>query len=177
MAGVLCLLFEVANGQEPDTWYTYRNGDFGFVIDFPGKPDSSVQTVNTAAGLLNMHMYQIDQSKDDSAQNIYYAVNYTRYPDSLDIKALNIDTFYTHSIKGMLANLKSDLIEEKVVYIGGYEGRELRVDFQKGLAIITERLVLADKRYYLLMVVTENEKDRNLNIQRFFDSFRLLPRN
>lgn len=175
MAGMLCLLFKSTYGQEPGTWRTCQNEDFGFVIAFPGIPDSSEQTVNSAAGLLVMHMYQVDLSKVDSAQNIYYAVNYTRYPDSLDIKALKIDTFYNHSIKGMLANLQSDLIEEKVVYIEGYEGRELRIDFQKGLAIITERLVLADNRYYLLMVVTENENDRNPYIQRFFDSFRLLP--
>lgn len=175
ITGIVCLLFKFAYGQEPDTWFTYRNDLFGFAVDFPGKPDSSEQTVNSAVGLLTMHMYQFDRSADDSAQNIFYTVNYTRYPDSANIKGANVDTFYLNSIKGMLASMQSDLLEEKVIYIGGYEGRELRIDFQKGLAIITERLVLADNRYYVLLVITENEKDRNPYIRKFLDSLRILP--
>lgn len=166
-----------AFGQEPETWYTYLNEPFGFAIDFPTAPDSMVQTVNTTAGKITMHMFQLDCSADDSTNNIYYAVNYSQYPDSFNYNMLNLDTFYRNSIKGMLANLNSELMEEKVIDFNGNEGRELRVDFQAGLAIITEKIVLIDNRYYILMVITETEKDLNPAIRRFIDSFRLLPKN
>ncbi len=174
---IFTILCTSAYGQEPETWHTYTNEPLGFVVDFPKAPDTLIQAVNTAAGILTMQMFQVDCSADDSTNNIFYAVNYSQYPDTFNYGALNLDTFYRKSILGMLANLQSELIEEKEIVFNGYEGRELRIDFQAGLAIITEKIVLIENRYYLLMVITETEKDFNPAIRRFIDSFRVLPKN
>jgi hypothetical protein len=65
------------------------------------------------------------------------------------------------------------LLSEKIIQINGFPGREARIDFRDGLAVITMRAYLVKNKMYILQTITETKKDFNKSIGKFMDSFKL----
>jgi hypothetical protein len=69
----------------------------------------------------------------------------------------------------MIGNLHAKLLQETIIDFKGNQGREIRVDFREGLAVITAKLILVRNKYYMLMVITDTKKDFNKQISKFMD--------
>lgn len=160
-------------------WYTMADTTNGFSCDFPAQPKESEQHIHTNIGFLQMHVYQFDATNDPAAQNLDYMVTYTPYPDSLvnSDQADKLDSFYNDAIGGAVKNARGTKEYVRDIQVDGYRGKEAKILLQKGMAMIRMRMVLVKNRFYMYLVVLETTKDNNPSIQKFFDSFALLPFN
>ena len=158
-------------------WHALTVKSAGYKIEFPSEPTESIQKVDSEIGELTLNIQMLDLTTGDGdSDNWVYMVNFTKYPkefiDSDDKESLA--TLYRSSIDGAVTSVKGKLISEKEVKLGSYSGREVKIDFQEGLAVIRMRLFLVDNKMYILQTITETKKDNNKDISKFMDSFELL---
>jgi hypothetical protein len=158
-------------------WYALTVKSAGYKIEFPLQPTESTQVVDSEIGELTLNIQMLDLTSGDAINdNWVYMVNFTKYPkefvDSDDKSALA--TLFRSSIDGAVTSVNGKLLSEKKVKLGSYPGREVKIDFQDGLAIIRMRLYLVENKMYILETITETKKDNNKDIAKFMDSFELL---
>lgn len=174
--GLGLILFTLLSFAKKDSWIHFESEEFQFEIDFPQKPKAQPQEVETAAGTLKMNMFIYDASEAKSDQNLVYMVNYTAFPKEM----LSVDTetgveeFFRGSIDGAVRNVHGKLLSETIISLGDYPGREVRIDFKEGLAVITMRTYLVENQMYMLQTITATEQDFNTSIGKFMDSFKIL---
>lgn len=145
-----------------------------FSILFPKKPEAQVQSVKSAIGDLTMNINMYDGSKDND-ENFLYGIITTEYPDSLinSDKKEKLAAFFRGSVDGAVKNVQGKLLSEKDIEMNGFPGREARVDFQNGLAIILMRSYLVHNKMYILQTITETKKEGNASVLKFYNSFKL----
>lgn len=98
------------------------------------------------------------------------------HPDSLinsDKKEILADVF-KNAVNGAVETAHGKLLNEMIIEFKGYPGREIRIDFQNGTAVITMRLYLIKNKMYMLETITVTDKDFNTSIKKFMNSFDLL---
>jgi len=171
LLGTLILGTLIMSFAHADDWVLFEDGNCKIL--FPKAPDDQTQTTNTAIGPLKMyiHMYEVpDGAADD---NFLYGIIETEYPDSLinSNKKELLDKFFRNSIDGAVQNVNGKLLTETKIQLDGFPGREFRIDFKDGLAVITMRAYLAGHIMYFLQTITPTKKDHNKSIGRFMDSF------
>lgn len=167
------LLFVLCSFAMAD-WIVVERKDIGYKLQFPRKPESGVQDVDTKAGKLKMYMLMCDQSKYRDA-NMIYGFIYSDYPEEVihsDFKDELIDTFFNGAIRGSVNNVKGTLVSVKDVPYKDYPGREIKIAFEPGIMYM--RMYLVRNRAYMLQVGCETKNDNNGAIQKFFNSFELL---
>lgn len=124
---------------------------------------------------MNIQMYDASSSNKKD-ENLVYMINVTDYPAEAihSDKKDNLKTFFDGAVNGAVTNVGGKLISQKEVVFKGYPGREIKVDFQDGMAIITMRTILVKNRNYIIQTICETAKDGNKSMTKFFDSFKLL---
>lgn len=159
-------------------WVWTESKSMGYKIEFPQTPEDSVQVVDSPIGKLklNIKTYEVG-AQSPADENLLYLVNCTVFPDSV-IKAQTAsdkEGLFRKTIDGAVKNIGGKIIEEKKIELkGGYPGRELKIDFNSGNAIIFMRLYLVKNKLFLLETITQTNKAPNASITRFFNSFQLL---
>lgn len=159
-----------------DKWILFESIKYGFKIEFPREPTAKTQSVNTEIGFLKLNFFIYDASNNKKEDNLVYGVITSEYPDTLinSSKTEILDEFFRNSIAGAVNNVHGKLLSEKVITISEYPGREIRVDFQNGKAVITSRIFLVENRMYMIQTISKTNKDFNNSIYRFLDSFELI---
>jgi len=151
----------------------------GFTASFPKKPDADSQLIASPLGQLRFNTFMYDASEDSTDENLVYTVITTKYPDSLVKEAQKpafVKGLFDGAIKGAVKNVKGKLLSQKEISFEGYPGREMKIDFQDGLAIIRMRIYMVNTWMYTLQTITYTGKDENKSIYRFMDSFKLLKK-
>ncbi len=155
-----------------DEWYQYDSSEFKVL--FPKTPTNTIRKINTEAGEIQMQVYMYNASKDETDENLIYSVSSSEYPKEhieSHIKHDNLKTFFKNSIDGMVNNVKGKLISESIIKLDNFQGREIKIDFKDGLAIIKTRIYLVRNTVYFLQTITKTEKENNKLISKFMDSF------
>ncbi len=158
----------------PAEWKIYTPENSSCSVTMPGEPKKIEKVVNSALGELKLYifMYQPAQGKDD---NLIYSVSYSDMPAEYihsDSTAM-LKTFFDNTRDGAIKNIQGKLLSETIIDHKGYPGREQRVDFKDGMAIIKFRYYLIKNRLYTMQVITASEKSFNTSINKFLDSFSL----
>jgi hypothetical protein len=99
----------------------------------------------------------------------------SEYPDSLinSGKTELLPQFFRNSIDGAVRNVQGKLLSEKNITINGFPGREVRVDYQNGTAIIKMDFYLVHNEMIMLQTITEPSKENNASELKFYASFKL----
>ena len=157
-------------------WFLMKNSEQGYQIEFPKEPTASVQTVNTKAGPVDMHINMLDLSKKDVDSNLIYLSSFAQYPDSLvhSDRKEQLKDFFKETIEGLVGSIDGEILSKKDVKIDSYSGKEVKIDFQDGMAIIRIRVYLVENKVYMLQVITKKENDSNESISKFLNSFSLI---
>ena len=160
-----------------DKWVWSESKTLGYKIEFPQKPEESLQELDSDIGKLqlNLKTYEItDVSPAD--ENLMYLVNCTIFPESIvnSAKTEKQEGFFRSTIDGAVKNIGGKVIEEKKISIKGYPGKDVKIDFNEGNAIINMRLYLVNNKLFMLETITQTNKTPNKSITRFLDSFQLL---
>ncbi len=142
-------------------------------ITFPGKPVDQVQPVQSTSGELKMymHIYEVPNNIDDG--NHVFMLAESTYPAdviSSDKKEL-LNKFFRGTVDGAVKNINGKLLTESNIQLNGYPGRQFKVDYYDGVAIITMRCYLAKNVLYMLQVISEAKRDDNPSNKKFLDSF------
>lgn len=171
---LVCLLALVSSQFfTPDTtWYTFETEEIR--IEFPKEPALSKQMAPTAVGDIEMNIASYDASRDGDSTLAYVFIS-SVYPDSMltSIKKEEIPAFFRASIDGAVKNVSGQLISEKEVTLNGFPGREARIDFGNGTAVIYLHMYLVRNTGYFIQTITETGKVENQAALRFHRSFRL----
>jgi hypothetical protein len=157
-------------------WYLLKSKDFGFEIEFPKEPKFTKQTSIFEYGKqdFNIFLVELGNDKDD---NITYFACKTIYPDSLiNTYKTNIDDFFNSSIQRSIESVHGKKILDKVISYKDSPGREVKIDFKNGEAVMTMRIYLINNSAYILETITRTEKDYNKSQTKFFDSFKLIEK-
>jgi hypothetical protein len=146
-----------------------------FKISFPIKPIEDIQTVKTEIGDLRVKNYTYDVPSFEPDPNIMYSVAETDYPDSLinSYKTELLDQFFEESIKSILNSVQGRLLVESNMSIDDFPGREIKIDFHNGLAIIKVRMFLVKNKMIMLQTITYSKNDLNNSVDKFMNSFSL----
>ena len=168
---VLILLVSLGFVQS-DTWYLLEVPEFGFSIQFPVKPVKSMDPDSPTPA----YMYIYDATKSGTDDNLIYSATYAE----IDTSAGNFeqtDALFNKAITGAVKGVKGKLLSKNTIYLnGGIPGREIRIDFKHGLAIIKMRIYVVKNKMYLLQTITETKKQYNLSVTRFMNAFLCLDR-
>jgi hypothetical protein len=175
MKTLLLYLFVFLSTQLPkpaNEWYTYQNQQFS--IEFPQEPEVTVQKVPTSIGDIEMKIASYEGSGKGDV-NLAYVFISSIYPDSVINSGSKekLPGFFRSSIDGAVKNVNGNLLSEKVVTLNGFPGREAKVDYGNGLAIIAVRMFLVKNHVYFVQTISEAGKADNEHALRFHRSFKL----
>ena len=167
ISALFCTLisFRVAN------WIVHDTGSFR--IEFPSGPKTDSQFVETALGNMTMHIAMQEFSGEDG--NFLFGAISSKYPESMihsDKKDI-IDQFFDGSVEGVVSNVKGKLISDNKTELHGFPGRDIKVDFQDGLAVIRCRIYLVRNELIMIQSITTPDKQDNDGVRKFHDSFKL----
>jgi hypothetical protein len=169
---LLALLFIFSTSfMAPEPWYLFETNEFSIL--FPQKVETESQLLDSELGKLPMKLTLYDASVDPEDDNMVYGFYSTVYPDSV-ISSENpeiIEKFFRGAIDGTVSNVKGELLSEKKISIDNFPGREIRVNFNGGQAIIVMRCYLVRNIMYIVQTITLTEKDANASALKFLNSF------
>jgi len=165
-------------GFSQNEWYKLQIPEQGYSIEFPSQPKASNKTIPSEIGQLLIKMQILDYSKEANKSTLLYLTNHTLYPEEQENfkDTANLSTFYKGAIHGAVTNVNGKLISEKNIFYGKNPGKEIKIDYGNGYAIITARMFLIGYDMYMMQVITESAKDNNAEMLQFFDSFKLIEK-
>lgn len=161
-----------------DKWFLVKAKEFGYQIEFPLEPVASTQTINTEAGPVDMHINLLDLTRGGEDKNMVYLSSFAEYDESLvnSNKTDQLEDFFKETIEGLVKGVNGKLLLENNISLGDYQGREMKIDFQNGIAVIWIRVYLVENKVYMLQIISKSENDGNNSIKTFMDSFSLLEK-
>lgn len=164
---VLLALAILLIGCQRSTWEEFSSSEGAFSILMPGTPTEQTKTVNTAVGPIDAYFFLLER------KDIAYMVGYSDYPDTV-VQKTNPDAILEGARNGAVANVQGKLLNELIISLNGYPGRELKIEPAGGKGTIKAKIFIVGNRLYQVMVVTPKEKAFSKNVRRFLDSFKFL---
>ncbi len=159
-----------------NTWQVYTSPDGRFQIQVPGSFTEKTDSVKTDVGDLVYHTFFL-QTADSTAENLFYMVSYCDYPPSVvfaDSTGL-AEEFFKTTIEAAAETMKGEVAYSADIQLDTHPGKQWRIDYLGGKAVVKNRAYLVGSRYYALQTISWKEKSLNAEGTKFFDSFKLLP--
>jgi hypothetical protein len=151
----------------PLRWQTYTAPDNTFTVELPGKP--SVETTQApveGGGTKPMTLVSVKPTNSTSYM--------CSYAEDKNIGDKSSDEVLEAARDGSLGKTQGTVISQKRLTVQGYPALEMQAR-ARGSSLLDARIVVAEKRLYLMVAVTTVERDREPKvIQRMFDSFKVI---
>lgn len=161
MLAVLLVSCQMADFKE----FTSQEG--GFSVLMPGTPEEQTEQVDTLNELIDMHNFAA--SKGD----VGYIVTYGDFPFS--VTRVNTPEKLLKDLQNSVMGFgKGVQLEEKDITLGGYPGKELKVESADGKYIIYHRMYMVGERLYQVLASAPKGQESSKDIPEFLDSFKLL---
>lgn len=158
-----------------DKWNSFKPEGTNATVLMPGNADKRERMLTTAIGQIKLTLF-IYQPKGVNDDNLVYGISYMDYPvDRITSDSVNrLKEFFDNARDGAINAIHGKLLTETEIKYRSYPGREQRVDFENGMAVIKYRHYLVKNRLYTLQVVSPPNNTTNASINKFLDSFKLL---
>ena len=157
-------------GCQRDTWQKFSSEEGAFSINLPGTPVEQVVSVETETSPMEYHLFLLDTFGRDG---IAYTVAYSDYPDSV-LQADFPDSIFNEVRDRTVAKLEGELTDDREIALGKNPGRKIRVQTTDGEFYIDFHLFMVGSRFYQVIVETARDKSASEEIQKCFDSFKLI---
>ncbi len=142
-----------------------KTGQSGFTILMPQSPSETVQSVNTPAGTIVIHLYYVNLEK------AAFAVSFNDLPEKEPGSSADPQQVLASSRDGFLQTTGGKLASDKELKSGKYPCREYEVE--AGEMVYFTRAYLVKKRLYQVMIALSTDKRRSGIVPKYLDSFRL----
>lgn len=174
---LLVFLNTVLNGRTlfnaEAAWREFTSTDGGYSISMPGNPIEQTQSVDTAAGSVDLHSVSLDDRTGT------YIAMYSDFPANV-VQQSDPQALLDASRDGAVANSKGQLINDRKISTDQFPGREIQVsvpaDIGQSASLIVDRYYLVDQRLYQTMVIMQNAQAPSNDALKFLDSFKLLKK-
>jgi hypothetical protein len=169
--GTLIFIFLTGSAFIITEWVQFQKDNYK--IFFPQSPSTDSTVAETKIGTITIytHMYESPENSKDS--NLVYGLSATDYPAKYVLpndKAF-LKGFFEGAVKGAVGNLKGKLLSEKDIIWKNYPGKEIKIDYGNGAAIVTMKIILVKERVFGLQTISFPGKENNANATKFYDSF------
>lgn len=143
-----------------------------FKVAFPTKPILKKEPFTTLDGEITKYIFVSEPKLNN---NISYSVSYLDYSKEFTqtLSKENTYNLFTTFNSANVGSKKIELIGLLNHKILGYTGREFRFKNTQTGVFSRTRFYLVDNRVYILTVTTKKDKNFNLGINEFFNSFEL----
>jgi hypothetical protein len=155
----------VASAQQ---WIEHQPPGSGYRVEFPAPPSLTTESVDTKFGKIVTTIAEYHGTSD-----VMLRAAYSQYPKTIPGDP---ETFLDASTNGGVRRSGSKLREEKRVRVNGLPGRLAVFDQPEDNVVSVCLLVLGSDRLYLLQAVVPRNQEDSPIVQRFLNSFALLPR-
>ncbi|MBI5917556.1 MAG: hypothetical protein HY842_19480 [Bacteroidetes bacterium] len=158
-----------------NTWQEFSSGEGRFRISVPGNFTEKTDTLKTEVGPLAYHTFFI-QTSDETAENLFYMVSYCDYPPGVvfaDSTGL-AEEFFQNTMEAAAESVEGEILYSADIQLDKYPGKQWRIDYLDGKAVIKTKAYLVGSRFYSLQTIAWKDKSLNADATRFFDSFRLV---
>jgi hypothetical protein len=163
--------------SDTDLWQVTVAEEGNFQVRFPVTPVVRVESSETVMGTI-AHKTYLAEPEIGSDNNLSYSASYMAYPlnliNSRLINKEQVDEFLKYTIDGIARSLGATLMTEKDIAYGLFPGKEVKMDYQNGMADIKCRLYLVDNVLYTLKVTSPSKSDANKTREYFLNSFKLI---
>lgn len=172
---ILFFILTVISLFENSNWQKFTSEEGRFSVMIPGEFVRSDKLVNTDIGEMPCTSF-VFQDTFKFSKNKLYVINYCDYPvntfhrDSIDL----IEELLEISVVQENENLRGQITYDHKKRIEGYPGRMFRINYNNGNIVLKSKIFLVQDRFYTIKVYTEYKKSLNFDIDKFFNSFRLL---
>ncbi len=163
-------LFEMAEigSSNVGTWQTF-NGD-GFTVRMPSEPAREVFTLRAGTVDIEQVRYMVEHGSD--AYMVAYSLRELYSLGGID--ASDADRFLDNSRDGAVRATGGRVIQEKKIIHQGNPGRDVDIRLSlegSGDMLVTLRLILTSKRFYILGVTRPVFRQFTAPVGQFFESF------
>jgi len=149
----------------PHSWQTYTASDRSFSVDLPAKPTFDTVQAPGAGGMqVSIQMVTAQPTQDTAYMCSYY--------DRVDDPESTPQEVLETSRDGSLNKIQGSLISQKNMTIQGYPAIDVQAHARQD-SLVDLRLILVNKRLFMLMAIAPNGKREPKAVKRFFDSFKL----
>jgi hypothetical protein len=150
------------SSSQPPSEFKSETG--GFSIATPYSLKETTQSVDTAAGKVETHMFRAEQGQEA------WVVAYSELPVEI-VQASDPRGMLEASRDGAVANINGELVSDAPISLNEYPGREFTASAQ-GLSL-RARMFLVENRLYQIMAVVPKDKENSKEIDDFLQSFQL----
>ena len=169
---VLGLVIASLLSCQQSEWKKFSSSEGRFSVLIPGVPTEKIIKVNTKAGIVDLHILQLEGTEFN-----YLAVSYGDYPKETVTKE-NINKILDGARDGAVSNVHGKLISELIITLDNYPGREIKVEIPNGKHILISRIYLVRNRLYSISLITHKNNIFTTELydkaHKFFDSFQLM---
>jgi hypothetical protein len=164
--GIVLVAVAGLTACKPQPWIRsqIKPANMGFSLEMPWPASEKVKKITTVSGPVDLHLYQSDRGP------LYV---YTMAYEDFDMGSSDAKYYLGALTKTIVGT--DQLISRREYLQNGYPAMEIRTSGQ-GNSLHIERLILANgKMFHLALQMPSSEKLSGEG-QRFFDSFRIEPK-
>lgn len=168
--GFSALLAAVACGGGGEVkWTSVAAEDGSFKAELPGKVERVSSSLSTPVGPAPIEMWVFQDGERA------YMVGFTEYPEK--VRAAVEDRELLESARdGAVARVRGKLLIDEPKQAGGLPGRRIELDAEEGQVRVRGEFYVSGRRLYQVFATVHPQEIESAEVQRFFESFVLLPR-
>lgn len=144
---VVLVMTGCSSGNKIDESGVFVSDDGEFSVVFPGKPEESVEKMETEVGDVETYIFLYQD-----AENVAYLLSYADYPEKL-VTEDSADEMLGGAVEGQLSTLGAGPVvdEKKEITVDGYAGFYTKA-YGNGVYSVS-KTVLADERLYQMIIM------------------------
>jgi hypothetical protein len=148
-------------------WKELAPSDAPFTIQMPGEPVRSSQTITLegGAGTMEVTTYRVQRAQDNSCAVLVYNIP-PEVSRDLDPYAL-----FKSAIDSDAGELKGNVVNEKLMYLGRWPGREALIENEQ--TTFRTLMFLAEERLYRLYAYSAKTGTPSGDAETFLSSFKV----
>ncbi len=144
-------------------WSDYSYAKEGFAVSAPTEPSLTTQTAETAAGPVEMHLYQVEVG----AGMLLVVTSRLHTKDKRTAQQV-----IAESKQGAAAAVHGKLAAQKAIALGKYPGTEIEIAADKTHS--RNRIYVVNRKIYQVMAIGPVDRALPRETDQFYQSFRLL---
>jgi hypothetical protein len=168
LPALLGLLAALACGG-PEGWTTVTSDDASFRVEMPGAAEHARKALGTPAGQAPIEMWVQQDGRRA------FVAGYTEYPDAVR-QHFDPERLLDSARDGAVERVRGKLLKDEPRELGGVPGRRIEIDAEGGSVRVRGDLFVQGRRLYQVLATTAPKDAESPDVQRFLDSFVLLPR-
>ena len=168
LPALLALSLALACGG-PESWTTVTSDDASFRVEMPGRAEHARKALGTPAGQAPIEMW-VQQRSDRS-----FLAGYTEYPESIR-QHFDEDALLDSARDGAVERVRGKLLKDAPRELAGVKGRRIEIAAEGGSVRVRGDFFVQGRRLYQVLATTTPKDADSPDVQRFLDSFVLLPR-